>query len=621
MTFLYPLGLLGLIGIPILIIIYIIKSKYTEITVSSTYLWTLSEKFLKKRRPLDKVTGIISLILQILAITLISLSLAHPIITLPNSAAEYCFILDASGSMCINDGEGGTRFDTAKSKIESMIDESVDGSKYSLICIGDSAQVSFEKIESKSQAKKLLAEASVTHTEGNYTDAIGVAQSYFDKNSSIKLYLMTDRDYTEHGNVEVVNVSGGADNYTLKDVTYTYANKNLTVKGNLLSYESDAVLTVDMYLDGASEADTSKQFEVKAGVETPFSLTYPADGGFESVRVRIAGTDGLDIDNEVCLYNTESEQSYKTLIVSDTPFFFESVLGVVMNAKIDTVSTKDYSSSENTGYGLYIFDCFEPDQMPRDGAVWFVNPTGSVENSGFSVRGSVDVGDDEDAALTLSTKSSVLAKELRGNVDGSGIYISDYVKCGLYRSFTTVLEYHSHPMLFAGTNTYGNREVVFAFDLHNSNLPLMSDFVVIARNLVKYSFPEVLEDVSHTVGSLASVNVIANCESIRVESPSSEISYLDVSGGVTQLKLDEVGTYTLTLTVSGSQRQYRIYAELPISERDPAADAAESFSIQGEPDAGGLDGKFDPLGILLICLVVIIAADWGVYCYEKYQLR
>ena len=49
MTFLYPLGLLGLLGIPVLIVIYIIKSKYTEQTVSSTYLWKLSERFLKKR--------------------------------------------------------------------------------------------------------------------------------------------------------------------------------------------------------------------------------------------------------------------------------------------------------------------------------------------------------------------------------------------------------------------------------------------------------------------------------------------------------------------------------------------------------------------------------------------
>ena len=79
MTFLYPLGLLGLIGIPILIIIYIIKQKYTEQTIASTYIWTLSEKFLKRRNPFSRITGLISLILQILAITLVSLAIAHPI--------------------------------------------------------------------------------------------------------------------------------------------------------------------------------------------------------------------------------------------------------------------------------------------------------------------------------------------------------------------------------------------------------------------------------------------------------------------------------------------------------------------------------------------------------------
>ena len=41
MSFSNPLGLLGLLAIPVLILIYIIKSKYTEQTIPSTYLWTL----------------------------------------------------------------------------------------------------------------------------------------------------------------------------------------------------------------------------------------------------------------------------------------------------------------------------------------------------------------------------------------------------------------------------------------------------------------------------------------------------------------------------------------------------------------------------------------------------
>ena len=38
MSFLSPIGLLGLIGIPILILIYIIKSKYQERVIASTYI-------------------------------------------------------------------------------------------------------------------------------------------------------------------------------------------------------------------------------------------------------------------------------------------------------------------------------------------------------------------------------------------------------------------------------------------------------------------------------------------------------------------------------------------------------------------------------------------------------
>ena len=62
MSFYFPLGLLALLGIPVLILIYIIKSKYTEQTIASTYLLELSEKFLQRRRPVSKLTGILTMI-------------------------------------------------------------------------------------------------------------------------------------------------------------------------------------------------------------------------------------------------------------------------------------------------------------------------------------------------------------------------------------------------------------------------------------------------------------------------------------------------------------------------------------------------------------------------------
>ena len=51
MTFLYPFALLGLIAIPILIIIYIIRNKYKEVTAPTTYIWEVAAKMLKRKNP------------------------------------------------------------------------------------------------------------------------------------------------------------------------------------------------------------------------------------------------------------------------------------------------------------------------------------------------------------------------------------------------------------------------------------------------------------------------------------------------------------------------------------------------------------------------------------------
>ena len=158
MTFLYPLGLLGLIGIPILIIIYIIKSKYTEQLVASTYLWTLSEKFLKRKNPISRMTGLISLILQLLAVLFISLAIAHPIITIPDAANEYCFVLDGTGSMNMVSEEGKTRFETGKEKISELVGDAVDGSRFSLVYYGDGTRVVFEDETDKEKVLVLLDE-------------------------------------------------------------------------------------------------------------------------------------------------------------------------------------------------------------------------------------------------------------------------------------------------------------------------------------------------------------------------------------------------------------------------------------------------------------------------------
>ena len=241
-----------------------------------------------------------------------------------------------------------------------------------------------------------------------------------------------------------------------------------------------------------------------------------------------------------------------------------------------------------------------------------------MEGAGYTVQGEVTLNKAE--PLSKSDSSSSTTATLTQDLQDDGVYVTRYIKCGFYRNFTTLLSYKGNPVVFAGTNEHGNREAVIAFDIHDSNLPLLYDFTVLVRNLIRYSFPDMVDSTAYVCGESATINVIANCESIRVESPSGEISYLKTDGASDNIHLTEVGTYTVDMTVSGSVREFYLWSAMIPEECDPAP-AAEAVLLQGTPEEGGFDGKFDPLMIIFIALAVLFLADWMVYCYEKYQLR
>ncbi len=623
MTFLYPLGLLGLIGVPVLILIYILKNKFTEQVIPSTYLWTLSEKFLNRRNPLSRLSGIISLVLQLLLVVAISLSIAHPVLVLSGQAQDYCFILDASGSMSIR-GEDGSRFERGKDRIAELIMDATEGSSYTLITAADSAEVIYEGLADKEQAVLLLERLTPLHIEANITEAIGVAQGYFNENRATQTYLVSDSPYTSLGSINIIDLSMNESNLAIDGADYIIDSGTVTVNANLVSYGDTRETTVslivhptqDSAIAGNGEPIDTITLTPTVGKATPFSLRAESID-FYCVELRIEGSDSLSEDNRVMLYNIDSENSYRALLVSDRPYYIKTAITAVSShVLVDILPTKDYKSKD--GYDLYIFDSFTPEDMPETGAVWFFNPTDSLEGSGFSVQ---DVYSPKDAMeLSLSTSSATTVKSLLGNMSGKDIYVTEFMKCSLYDNFYTLLEHKGNPVVFTGTNDYGNREVVFAFDLQKSNFAMLFDFIALTSNLIDFSFPTVLEGTNYHCGEELTVNVISGCESIVVTSPTGNATFLDTSDATAEHTLTEAGVYKITVTTVGNERDYYIFSEFPIAERTPITAGGELNLVSNSTESEK-DGFLDNLTVLFIALALLFSADWMVYCYEKYQLR
>ncbi len=626
MSFLYPLGLLGLLAIPLLILIYILKNKHTEQVISSTYLWTQSERFLKRRNPISKLTGIVSLILQILTVVLISLALAHPVFTVRGGADDFVFILDASGSMYYEQS-GETRFDLAKEEIEDLIKDSADGSAYTLITAGDSTGVLFENVEDKDYALSLLESAKGSATSPAFTDARALAQGYFTQRPASKIYLVTDKSYETLQNVQLINVSSRQRNYGVSDLAYSLEGGDLLVTGKAYSYENAAKLNLVLTVtreEGAVEYEQTLPVEKLTATDFTFTVE---NKGFHSLKVRILNGDALPLDDETVLYNASgvsyAEESQVLLVgkTEEDTFFLETALEA-LGVPVEAIAKEDYENEKKSGYQLYVFDTCSPEMLPTDGAVWFVNPQSSVTNAGFSVHGTAPLL--EPRAMEYSTSTATRVQELLKDVSGEPIYIGgevgEYVRCSFQRKFYTILSYAGNPMLSAGTNSHGNREVVFSFDFHKSDFILTPDYMVLMRNLLHFTFPSMVESSTAYCGENITVNVFANSQSIRIDSPSGQIVFLDTGNDLVEYTLTEVGTYKVTQVVEGYTHTAYVYGNLPMEERASLVNDT-SFAVSGTPSEERRDGKYDALVVLLIILAAVFVADWVVYSYEQYQLR
>lgn len=612
-NFLHPLGLIGLIGIPIVIIIYLLKNKYTEKVISSTYIWNLSEKFLRKKNPIHKINGLLSLILQIISILFLTLCIARPIISIKDKAKNYMFIIDSSFSMNMKNDENETRMQRAKNEINKIVKESKNGSYYSLIYASDTSSLLVNKTNNKETIYNSLLNITTSNKSIMLDNAMELMQQYYYEDSSYDVYVLTDKDYIETSNVNVINVSNNEINSTISSLSIAYGTtNNISVNGTLITYGSDLKVNVSLFID--DEIINTIEVETFNGIETNFTFET-AITSYSKIEAKIVNDDALIEDNNYILYSNESSSDFKTLIVSEQPTFLNNVLKILGNKSISVIKPSEYNETK-TGFSLYVFDAYAPNNLPEDGAVWLFKTNKNIASGGFIVQNEINLA--SGGELTLSKDNSAIYKSLSKNLNGKGIYVSKYQKYSLYNDATVLFEYNNDPMIFALLNNYNNREIVFSFDLHDSNFALSLDFVPLFKNLINYSIPNFLENSNYVVGEILNLNVLPFTNSIRINSPSNISKYLNVSSSNTaSYELNEIGTYEIVLNINNNTKTYNIFVSCNLNE-SKTNEVVDAILLVGENNNKTFDEKFDGLLILAIFALVVLLFDWGVYIYEQH---
>lgn len=629
MSFRFPLGFLLLLAIPVLIIIYIIKNKYKEKVVSSSYIWDLSKKFLKKKNPLSSIANLLNLIIQCLCITFLSFSLAEPIFNFKNSAENEVYILDASASMDMINNDGSTRLESAKKEIEELVDKATNGSTFTLVVSDSNSRTLCQNIQDKAIFNSILERVEVDYSESSLENAISLAQSLSSNGKGSHFSLFTDKNIKIGEGIEAYNVSDTTNNYSINDFRISNIKEEdvpyVLFEADVTSYSEDTTLEVEFFFDEESVGKVSQ--EVKQNDLTTFTLKLDNLNGdystYSSLKALITNEDYLKEDSEYIIYNSEDFDTTDILIVSNYPFYFQSVFNALNNNNLkityETVSPAIYSmTGGSVGYDIVIFDGYAPQDLPVDSAVWLFNCGDSIPNSGFYFQKEYTVADPGIKASYANNNGDLLYQELTKDLVKRDITIKTYLRYTLNSKFTTILSYDNLPFIFAGRNGYNQKEIVFNFDLHNSNFPLLADFIILMRNCIRYSSPAILNKFNYRAQDEVVFTFPDTALSCEITTPSGEKDYLSTTD-LQKYTLKEVGTYSVEVQLANNKvRKINLFSSFPINERIPVSVDENTYSIIISEDAPKADLVFNALLTVLIIALILLLADWMLYSHEQF---
>ncbi|MCX7796109.1 MAG: BatA domain-containing protein [bacterium] len=220
MSFLSPIYFLFLIAIPIVIFLYLLRTRRQILIVPSIYLWKRYTKEELRYSVFKKFLKDILLILQILTIILLTLGLVKPAIFSSVIARNVVFIIDTSCSMQAKDIKP-TRFDLAREKALEKVDALGRGTSISVFASDSKTKFLLDYTTDKRLVKEVIKRLYPTDTEGD----IGETLSYIEKLNKKPdlIYVFTDGAFEENIppnlNIELLTFSKDDNNAGITDIS------------------------------------------------------------------------------------------------------------------------------------------------------------------------------------------------------------------------------------------------------------------------------------------------------------------------------------------------------------------------------------------------------------------
>ncbi len=493
--FLAPHLLAFLSVLPVVILLYLLKLRRTEIMIPSTMLWLKSLQDLTANAPFQRLRKNLLLFLQLLALTLMALAIARPYMRAEGTrGGNLCVIIDRSASMQTKEDEG-TRLELAKKQAIDLVERMGSGDRMMVVSFADTAVVCCELTDDRRRLRSAIEGIEAGDGTSHIRDVMMIARSLApgDKEkeavvSDIDLILISDgrlSDLPELGalskNVSFLRV-GKSDNnvgivrFSLRNPEPGAGERQVYVR---ILNESPKALdaTLTLFFDADPLAVEEVHVAEKQSSDYVFALPKITESGM--LRAELDHTDALGVDNRAWLA-LRTDAFLRVLLVGETDSltasFLRRALTLDPRVQLSAMLPKDYADTGD--YDLTIFCGVLPPAGPDGATVW---PSGALFfiNAVPALLGLRADGEIANPPLLAVDPEHPLTRFLHpGNTR-----VTKAQKLVLPEGARTLISTEGGALL-ADVSHDGQPVIVASFDLADSNWPLHLSFPLFIQNLI-----------------------------------------------------------------------------------------------------------------------------------------
>ncbi len=493
-----PALLFALLAIPI-VLLYLLRLRRREQTVSSTLLWRQVLLDREANTLWQRLRRNLLLLLQLITLALLVFALSRPYVDAPGGVSgRHIVLLDASASMQATDTPP-SRFEVARARARDMIAQLGPGDTMSIILVDRAPRALTAATDNKAELLNALDAAQPSLHAANWSAAIALAQATAGSESPLITVISDGAGAASSpgpasglpasplsllgDTARFVPIGASSDNLAITNLSLRRTLQGLAALvrvENLGDQPREAL--VSLRVDGAL-AD-ARTLLLPAGQSVAWTVSG-LDLRASSVQATLQADAGnaLAIDDTAYAVNT-ARNIRRALLLSRGNLFLEQALVALPELEVTRAVTPPMlpdaglllAAGGNFGFDLFILDGLTM-TLPPEANVLYIGAAAP-----FTVTG--------EFSNTAYVRAE--AHPVMDAVDWRPVNLLNATLFDAPAWLKPLVQTQGGPALYAGQPIGlpdGGRVVAIPFDLRRSDLPLQIAFPVLIANAVEWLAP------------------------------------------------------------------------------------------------------------------------------------